>query len=141
MRRRIGWGHILCYLILSTVVIIMLFPLLHIFAIAVSDTSAVMLGNVYFLPHGFSLEAFRRVLSDSRWQASFLFTLFCSVVGMCVSLFVMTGSAYALSRNRCPFRKTILILIAVTLFFSARIVPNYLMIKQLGPVSYTHLSL
>ena len=53
----VGW--LIRTLILWFIVFIMLFPLIHMISVSLSDTASVMRGQVSFWPKGFNLEVYK----------------------------------------------------------------------------------
>ena len=64
---------------------------------------------------------------------SLLVTAGITVVGTLLSLVFTSMLAYGLTRTRqVPFSKAAIVMVLCTMFFGAGIIPNYLLIKQLG---------
>ncbi len=131
----ISW--IIRNLILWFVVLIMLFPLLHMVAISLSDNLAVMQNKVGIFPVvngkiGASFATYKFILEKPIIYNAYKSTLNYTVLGTLAALVIMTPGAYALSKKNLPGGKTINILIMITLFFSGGMIPTYLAIKWLG---------
>lgn len=114
------------------IVFIMLFPLIHMISVSLSSMAAVTRAEVVFLPKGFNLEVYGKILSDPMIYTAYKNTILYTIVGVVASLFVLTTGAYALSKKRCPFSKQINILVLITMFFGGGMIPLYLTIKWLG---------
>ena len=126
----IGW--FLRNLFLWFMVVIMLFPLIHMVAVSLSDTASVMRGAVTFWPKGFNIDVYKQILTDPMIFTAYKNTIMYTVVGVAAALFVLTTGAYALSKKRCPFGKQLNILVMITMFFGGGMIPTYLVIKWLG---------
>ena len=57
---------------------------------------------------------------------------FVTLLGSALSLLVTTLGAYVLSRKALPFRKFFFYLIIIPMYFSAGLIPWYLVMKDLG---------
>ncbi|MEG0767667.1 MAG: carbohydrate ABC transporter permease, partial [Clostridia bacterium] len=117
---------------LSLLMIACIYPILCIISGAISDPAAVSNGRVTFYPIGFSLEGFRLVLKDNALITGFLNTVFYTVVGTVLNVFVTVITAYSLSRRELIGRGVISFFFAFTMWFSGGIIPFYLLVKQLG---------
>jgi len=59
-------------------------------------------------------------------------TIFITVVGTALNLFLTITAAYALSRRDLPGRGLVLVFIVITMVFDAGIIPGYMLIRNLG---------
>jgi ABC-type glycerol-3-phosphate transport system permease component len=110
----------------------MVLPLIHIIAQSLSDAVAINAGKVSFWPVGFTLGSYKLILQDPSIWAGFRNSVMITVFGTLINLMMTAMLAYPLSRPEYLFRKAVLILVLFTLVFSAPLIPNYLLVKQLG---------
>lgn len=110
----------------------MVLPLIHIIAQSLSNNVAINAGQVSLWPVGFTLGSYKLILQDPTIWLGFRNSVIITVFGTLINLFMTTTLAYPLSRPEYLFRKSILIMILFTLIFSAPLIPNYLLVKQLG---------
>lgn len=108
-----------------------LYPILYVFSMAFSDPGAAYRGEVFLLPRGFSLEAFKMVLSNPEVGRSYLNTLFYTFFGTLINLLMTVLAAFVLTQPAFCLRKVLLPAITLTMFFSGGMIPNYLLINQL----------
>lgn len=125
---------VVIYVSLIILMIITLYPIIYIFSVSVSSTTAYESGRVVFLPVEFNLEAYKVVLEAGTIPRSFLNSVIYTVVYTVVSLLMTTTMAYPLSRSkdRVAFKGFFSKLVIFTMFFNAGIIPNYLVVKGLG---------
>ncbi len=132
----LGW--FIRTLVLLAVVVVMIWPFLHMLAISVSGKADVYSGSVGVLPMvdgklWVSFAAYKSVLSDPLIFTAYKNTIIYTVVGTVLALVVLSTGAYALSKpDRLPGGKLINILIMVTMFFGGGMIPAFLCIKWLG---------
>ncbi|MFC5448878.1 carbohydrate ABC transporter permease [Paenibacillus aestuarii] len=124
--------NLLNVIVLGLIGLSMILPLIHIIAQSFSNNVAINTGNVSFWPVGFTVGSYKIILMDPTIWIGFRNSVIITVFGTLINLFMTSTLAYALSRPEYLFRKTILIFIMFTLIFSAPLIPNYLLIKQLG---------
>jgi putative aldouronate transport system permease protein len=110
----------------------MVLPLIHIVAQSLSDAVAINAGKVSFWPIGFTLSSYKLILQDPSIWAGFRNSVIITVFGTLINLMMTAMLAYPLSRPEYLYRKAVLILVLFTLVFSAPLIPNYLLVKQLG---------
>ena len=125
---------IVIYVSLILLMIVTLYPIIYIFSVSVSSTTAYESGRVVFLPVEFNLEAYKVILKAGTIPRSFVNSVVYTVVYTVVSLFMTTTMAYPLSRSkdRVAFKGFFSKIVIFTMFFNAGIIPNYLVVKGLG---------
>ncbi len=125
---------VIIYVSLIILMIITLYPIIYIFSVSVSSTTAYESGRVVFLPVEFNLEAYKVILEAGTIPRSFINSVIYTVVYTAVSLLMTTTMAYPLSRSkdRVAFKGFFSKLVIFTMFFNAGIIPNYLVVKGLG---------
>lgn len=121
-------------LFLLFVAIACVYPILYILAVSLSDTSAVVQGKVTLYPIGFNLDAYSSVLNDIRIPRAYLNSIYYTVLGVFINLLMTAIGAYPLSRPNFFGRKVWMILIIMTMFLNPGIIPNYLIVRELGMI-------
>ncbi len=127
--RRGDWVFVL---ICVLVTLICLIPMLNLAARSFSSTEALIKHEVTIFPKGFNLVAYTYVFSNAKYVRSFFWTIFLTFICTFVSLFMTAICAYPLIYHKLRGRALINVLITITMFFNAGIIPNYLLMKRLG---------
>ena len=113
---------------------VMLYPLLYVFSVSVSDLHAIMLGKVKLFPVGFQGQAYRiTFLNPDIWRA-YLNTILYSVTGTLLVLLINSLTAFPLSYRDLYGRNVLTIFFAITMFFAGGLIPTYLVISGLGMI-------
>lgn len=110
----------------------MLFPFLYVFSVSFTDPNTYVQGEFILIPKDFSLDAYKFVLGTGQLWNSVKATVFITVVGTVLNLFVTMTFAYVLTKNEMPGWKLFTFMVLFMLFFSAGLVPGYLLIRELG---------
>ncbi|GIP37031.1 sugar ABC transporter permease [Paenibacillus sp. J31TS4] len=119
------------YVLLSLILIIVLYPLLFVLSASVSNPEALLRGEVWLLPNGFTLDGYVKVFQDKSILNGFKNTILYTVVGTAVNLVLSIMIAYPLSRRDFYGRNVISALLVFTMFFSGGMIPMYLLMKDL----------
>lgn len=129
------------HIVMVLVVIVTLFPVLHVIAVSFSDPQNIAGGNVALFPQGFNLSAYRTILlEDVHIPKSFLNSVFITSAGTLVNVVMTTVTAYSLSKKYLVFRGFFMTYVVVPMFFGGGIIPLFLVVKSLGMVgSYSAL--
>ena len=125
---------IVIYVSLILLIVITLYPIIYILSVSLSSSEAYESGRVVFLPVDFNLDAYKVVFKAGTVPRSLLNSVIYTLLYTFVALLLPTSMAYPLSRakERVPFKGFFSKLVVFTMFFSAGIVPNYLVVKYLG---------
>ncbi|MDO5397207.1 MAG: carbohydrate ABC transporter permease [bacterium] len=125
---------IVIYVSLIALMIVTLYPVIYIFSVSLSSSEAYESGQIVLLPKGVNLGAYAVVFKAGTVPRAFLNSVLYTVVYTVLALLFSTSMAYPLSRSkdRVPFKGFFGKLVVLTMFFSAGIVPNYLVVKYLG---------
>lgn len=112
-------------------VVACLAPFLHILAVSLSSSGPITSGKVTLYPIELSFDAYTRVLSDMAMVRSLVFTIALTAVFTLMAMLMTTMAAYPLSGS-LKGRSIFMYIIVFTMFFSGGLIPEYLIIKELG---------
>ncbi len=113
-------------------VAIVAYPLIYVVSASFSSTSAVMAGRVWLLPVEPSLKAYEAVFTYESIMTGYLNSAIYTVLGTAVNLLLTTLCAFCLSRRDFYGRGAVAGLVLFTMLFNAGLIPNYLLIYDLG---------
>lgn len=105
-------------------------PFIHIMAKSVSSNTAVLTKSVYLWPKGFSLDAYASIFRDGQLTYAMGYTILLTIVFTLFGMIVTTCAAYPLSKSRLKGRTFFAFLLLFTMYFSAGLIPEYLLLKQ-----------
>jgi putative aldouronate transport system permease protein len=130
--KKLSWFDVLNYGIMLVVCFTMIYPFLHILSLSLSDPIGAGKGGFMFYPRGIQFDTYKGLIKDSLFWRSYLNIIIVTTIGVTVALLLISMASYVLTVPYYPFRKTIMMMITMTMFFQAGIIPNYLLIKKLG---------
>ncbi|WP_270167256.1 carbohydrate ABC transporter permease [Paenibacillus sp. SYP-B4298] len=120
------------YVVLGLVAIATFFPIYYVLVVSLTDSTEYLTKDFVLFPESFSFTAYQYLLSTTAFVRSLGNSVFLTVVGTACSLVITASLAYALSRKRMRGRRVILLMILFTILFSPGIIPNYLLVRELG---------
>lgn len=123
---------VIIMVIVSVALIICILPFLHIISISLSSKHAVLSNQVTIFPIGWDFHAYNIVFTDSRMLWSMGLTIILTVTYTIISMVMSICAAYPLTKERLKGRAVFMLLIVFTMFFSGGLIPEYLLVKQLG---------
>ena len=118
-------------LILVVVAFLAIYPLFFVVIASVSNPYAVMNGEVWFWPKGFTLKGYEKVIDDTRIWTGYINSIFYTVCGTFLNVMVTMAAAFSLSRKDLPGKGKIMTFFMITMFFGGGTVPTYLLMKNL----------
>lgn len=123
---------VLIYLFIGLLSLMCILPFVQVLSVSISNNSLVAAGDILLIPKGINFIAYQQILSNASMLHSLLFTVFLTAVftlgGMAVTIF----SAYALSRAKLKGRYFFATMFLITMYFSAGIIPDYLLMDNLN---------
>ncbi len=124
------------YIILTVVTLTCLLPMLHVLALSLSDSVSATANKVLFIPKGFNLAAYQTMFSNPIFLNSFFVSVFRTVVGTAINLFVTILAAYPLSKenNELRGRRWISLFFIIPMMISGGLIPTYLLVNKLGMI-------
>ena len=118
--------------ILGVVALMALYPFVYTISMSLSSAAEAMRSGLHLYPREISLTSFEMVLANPEIVSGFSNSVLRTVAGTALTLFFTCLTAYPLARRELPPRGPLLFLILFTMIFSGGIVPNYLLIKNIG---------
>ena len=118
--------------ILGVVALMALYPFVYTISMSLSSAAEAMRSGLHLYPREISLTSFEMVLANPEIVSGFSNSVQRTVAGTALTLFFTCLTAYPLARRELPHRGLLLFMILFTMIFSGGIVPNYLLIKNIG---------
>lgn len=117
---------------LTAAVLVIVVPLFYIVVASFMDPSVLLSRGLSFRIEDWTLEGYRKIMSNPAMVRGFLNALLYSVSFAAVTVTVSVFAGYALSDRRLKGRGLFMTLFVITMFFGGGLVPTYLLVKKLG---------
>ena len=139
IKRNRSWDDKLLYastdLILLLLLLVVGYPIVYVLSCSFSSGAAVSSGRVLLWPVDFSVEGYKIVFNYKSVWTGFGNTIFYTVVGTALNMFLSVLVAYPLSRPNYQGRGFVTMLFTFTMMFHAGMIPNYLLVSNLGLIN------
>ena len=109
-----------------------LLPFVNVIAVSFSSKSAILRGDVSFLPVEFTTMAYDAIFNDTSMMHALWYTVGLTVTYTALAMVLTILMAYPLSKKRLKGRKVFNFIALFTMYFSGGTIPIYLNIKELG---------
>jgi multiple sugar transport system permease protein len=135
MKKKIGIGKALLYVVLVAYAIITLIPFLWALSSSFKTLDEIVSGTISFIPKHFTLDNYKQIFIEQamfpRWLLN---SVIIAVTVTILNLLFNSMAGYALARLQFPGKKPLFIIILAVLMIPAQVtmIPNYLILKQLG---------
>lgn len=120
------------YFILIIIVCIVLYPLIYVISASISSPELILRGEIWLFPKDITFDSYVKVFQNQDIMVGYKNTIIYTVVGTTINLLFSIMIAYPLSRQDFYGRGVITGFILFTMFFSGGMIPNYLLIRDLG---------
>lgn len=118
-------------LFFGIICVIALYPFWHVMVGSLISQKEYMQKVLLLWPEEITFDNYRYVLDQGSILRPLLVTIFTTVLGTTVNLLAITLTGYGLSK-RFPGVGVISILMIITMFLGAGLIPNYILFRQLG---------
>lgn len=123
---------LLVYTVMIFTLAATLIPLVSMTALSLSSPKAIVNNEVFLWPKGLTFEAYRQIFTYPNFFRAYGNTFLYTFGGTAISLVVMIFFAFPLSKSALKGTKFVLKLVIFSMFFSGGLIPNYLLIANLG---------
>ncbi|GGK49112.1 carbohydrate ABC transporter permease [Streptomyces flaveus] len=118
---------------LSLACLAVLFPLWIVVVTSLSSRKTIdEAGGLVMVPKGITFIAYQELLSGGQVTRATIISILVTLVGTLFSMTVSVLCAYGLSRSGSLGHRWILMTLLATMFFSAGLIPTYLLVQSLG---------
>jgi multiple sugar transport system permease protein/putative aldouronate transport system permease protein len=124
--------HVICFVWIAGAGILVLYPLIYTISCSLSAMPAILQGKVVLWPVGFNVDAYKEILRQRLLVSGFFNSIYYTAGSVVVSISLVLLAAYPLSRKDLPDRKLIQTIFVITMFFGGGLIPNYLLVRNLG---------
>lgn len=122
------------FLVVFFVILSMVFlvPVLNVVALSFSGTSAILRNDVTVLPVDFTTIGYSQVFQNDKMMTGFRNSFLVILFNLPLALLMTSLAAYPLAFGNFKGKKLYSFMILFTMWFSAGLIPNFMVIRSLG---------
>jgi putative aldouronate transport system permease protein len=133
LERPTAAGRVLKFVVLAIVALVVIYPFATVVGTSLaSDQDVLDSGGLVLFPFHPNLGAYQTILLGGVITHAVVVSIGITLVGTLFSLVTTIAMAYGLSRRGVIGSRPVLMIALFTLMFTPGIIPNYLVVKQLG---------
>lgn len=121
----------LIMLVLALLCLTCILPFIYLAAKSISSNNAVLAKSVYLIPKDITFDAYVSLFKDGSMVRSMIYSVFVTLIFTALGMVACTCAAYPLSKKRLKGRTFFTFLLMVPMYFSAGLIPTYLLFKDL----------
>jgi len=126
--------NIVNYTLLAALCIIMLYPMLNTLALSFNDGLDAIRGGIRLWPRSFTLNNYETLFSVPTVFPAFRISVYRTFVTVVSNLVFTSMLAYAISRPEYALRRPISLIVVLTMYFHAGLIPHFILRQALGLV-------
>ena len=123
---------VIIYIGVGGFALLTLLPFLYVIAGSFATEKELTERAFFIIPKEFSLNAYNYIVSSGDIFKGLKNSIFVAIAGTAINMFFTTTFAYAVSRKKFKLRNFGLNMVLITMLFSGGMIPNYLLISNLG---------
>lgn len=124
--------YLICYAVITLLMLLVLYPLIYIVSASFSSADAITSGKMWLWPVNVTTIGYRYVLQYDAIWLGYRNTIFYTFFGTLINVAMTMTCAYGLSRPGMRGRRILNFLFTFTMIFKGGMIPNYLLMKDLG---------
>jgi len=122
-------------LFMAVIMFITVYPFWNTIAVSFNAATDTTRGGITFRPRIFTMQNYRAVFSSGAIYNAFFISIARTVIQTVMGVFLTSMLAYALSRRDFVFRKFFTIILVLSMYINAGLIPNYFLIRSLGMIN------
>ncbi|WP_191271674.1 carbohydrate ABC transporter permease [Neobacillus kokaensis] len=116
----------------SLILFITIYPLYFMIISSFSSPDSINNGEVWFWPKDITFEGYKMIFEHEKIWTGYKNSIIYTVVGTSINVVLTITGGYVLSRKDLVGNKIFMFFIVFTMFFNGGMIPNYLLVKDLG---------
>jgi len=120
------------YSIMILLVVVTLYPFLHVLAVSLNEPYDAMRGGITVFPRKFTLVNYQETLNYSQIPWATVITLLRTFFGTLTSVLSTAIVAFVISRRDFFARKFVTVLFIITMYVGGGLIPDYMLLRHLG---------
>jgi putative aldouronate transport system permease protein len=121
--------------VMLLIMFITLYPFWNTIAVSFNAAADTTRGGITFRPRVFTLQNYRAVFTSGTIYHAFFISVARTVIQTITGVFFTSMLAFALSRRDYIFRRAFTLILVLSMYINAGLIPNYFLIRSLGMIN------
>lgn len=130
--RKISLMDIISMVVVGLFAAACLLPFVYVFFVSFMPYEEYLANPLKIIPSKIDLTAYKQLLEYDLIKSGYVVTLFTTLFGTALSVFLLIISAYPLSKKELKGHKFFMGMVLFTMFFNGGMISNYILIRNIG---------
>ena len=117
------------------IMFITLYPFWNTIAVSFNAAADTTRGGITFRPRVFTLQNYRAVFTSGTIYHAFFISVARTIIQTVTGVFFTSMLAFTLSRKDYVFRRAFTLILVLSMYINAGLIPNYFLIRSLGMIN------
>jgi putative aldouronate transport system permease protein len=118
-------------LVMVLIIVCTLYPFWNTIAVSLNQATDTLRGGITFWPRKFSLQNYKIVFATGTIYNAFFISVARTVINTVINVFFTSMIAFALSRREFVLRKPFTMVLILSMYVNAGLIPNYFLMRSL----------
>jgi putative aldouronate transport system permease protein len=118
-------------IVLASIAVCMLYPFWNTIAVSFNEAVDTIRGGITLLPRKLTLQNYKILFSTDALFRAFFVSVSRTVINMVTGVFFTSMIAFVLSRREFVFRRSFTLILVLSMYVNAGLIPTYFLIKNL----------
>lgn len=123
------------YLLLGLLAVVTLYPVWNTVVVSFNQSTDTIRGGLFLWPRVPTLKNYQTVFDNEILLNAFFISVARTVLSTAINLLLTSMLAYVLSRKEFVFRRLFTVIMVLTMYVNAGLIPQYFLVKSLGLVN------
>ena len=134
-KKKVTLAQVILVTIIMLFVLICVLPIINVASVSLSSKSAILRGDVAFLPVEPTINAYKAIVRDASMIRSLFYTIELTVIYTAMAMVMTILLAYPMTKKRLRGRRLLSLFVIFTMYFNGGAIPTYLTIKNYGLIN------
>jgi putative aldouronate transport system permease protein len=121
--------------VMLLIMFVTMYPFWNTIVVSFNSATDTTRGGITFWPRVFTLQNYRAVFTSGTIYHAFFISVARTVIQTVSGVFLTSMLAYVLSRKEYIFRKPFTLILILSMYINAGLIPNYFLIRSLGMIN------
>ena len=117
--------------LMTFMLVITAYPFYYVIIMSLNDGIDAARGGIYLWPREFTIDNYKRFLSDPSWKQAMIVSVAKTGVGAVLTVFFTCLIAYGLTPRDLLFKRFYNVVLLFFMYFSSGLIPYYLVLREL----------
>lgn len=132
LRKKVAAMDVFSMIVVGLFALVCVLPFFYVFFVSLMPYAEYIENPLKIIPSHIDFTAYKQILSYDLIHSGYIVTLFTTIVGTLLSVFLLVISAYPLSKKNLKGHKFFMGMVMFTMFFNGGMISNYILVRGIN---------